>query len=112
GRGAGREAGAVELALEARAALARREREARIRRIRGIRRLGVDARARRRRVDRPRVARDPAGVAGGVRRLDLERVRALGEARVALGGRAGAEPGAVELAAGARPAPAPPEGEA
>src|SRR5439155_22611748 len=69
----------------------------------GVRRVGrirSDARrSRRRRVDRPCIARRRPRVSGRVRLTYLERVRAVGQARIALRGRAGRESATVELAA-------------
>src|SRR5439155_27267311 len=102
---AGREAGAVQLAEEGRATLGRREAERGARRGGRIARVGSDRRVGRGRVDRPRVGGGGGvGVSGSVRRVDLEGVVSLCEPGVGLGGGAGREAGAVQLALEARAA--------
>src|SRR5439155_13392231 len=81
--GAGGEGRTVERTLEAGAGLGA-EAEARARAVARVGRRGGDARARRDRVDRPRVARSRAGVAGGVARLHLEGMAAVRDRRIRL----------------------------
>src|SRR5207253_4522382 len=88
--GAGGEGRTVERTLEAGADLGA-EAEARGGAVARVGRRSGDARARRDRVDRPRVARHRAGVAGGVARLHLERMAAVRDTAVALRARAGRE---------------------
>src|SRR4029453_14566468 len=80
---AAREAAPVELALERRAALARRKLEGRIRARVWIGRGDVDRRVRRRGVDLPReLCRRGVRVPGRVRGAHLERMAAVSEAGV------------------------------